>query len=334
MKIAIVKLSALGDIIHAMVALQFIKKHHPEVQIDWVVEKAFKPILENNPDIHQIHTVNLKQAKAKKSLRLLIKELFKLRKLPKYDVVVDAQGLIKSALVAEMIPSHKTMGFDKDSLREPLAAKFYNQLVSFDYAKNIVKRNVFLIPSSLAFRVNDKDIDHKKAFLFADTSMRHKLLSDDQKNVVIVPGASFISKIYPAELYAQLIEKLSANCIVIWGNEDERQMANTISQLAPKSNVSDKLSLDELKFLIQQSDLVIGGDTGPTHMAWALNRPSITLFGATPSYRNTYVTNINRVIESGLAVDPYKIDKTDRSIESIPVNKVVKIAKELLEESL
>ena len=74
MKIAIVKLSALGDIIHAMVALQFIKRKYPDCQIDWIVEEGFKGILENNPDIDKIHTVNLKKAKQQKSLKLLFKE--------------------------------------------------------------------------------------------------------------------------------------------------------------------------------------------------------------------------------------------------------------------
>ena len=77
-------------------------------------------------------------------------------------------------------------------------------------------------------------------------------------------------------------------------------------------------------------DLVIGGDTGPTHMAWALNTPSITLFGSTPGYRNTYATTINRIIESKSGVNPYKINKNDFSIKTIQVNDIVKISKELL----
>ena len=80
MKIAIVKLSSLGDIVHSMVVLQFIKKHYPESVIDWVVEKNFKGILENNPHIHQIHTINLNAAKKQKSLKFLFKELIQVRK--------------------------------------------------------------------------------------------------------------------------------------------------------------------------------------------------------------------------------------------------------------
>ena len=86
MKIAIVKLSALGDIIHAMVVLQFIKKHHPETVIDWVVEEAFKGVLEHNPHINQIHTVKFQQAKKTKSLLLFLNELRKIRQIGRAHV--------------------------------------------------------------------------------------------------------------------------------------------------------------------------------------------------------------------------------------------------------
>jgi heptosyltransferase-1 len=95
----------------------------------------------------------------------------------------------------------------------------------------------------------------------------------------------------------------------------------------------DKLSLDALISLINQVDLVIGSDTGPTHMAWALNIPSITLFGPTPGYRNTYSTDINKIIESESEVNPYKIDKNDYSINNINVGDISKLAQELLKTS-
>ncbi len=82
--------------------------------------------------------------------------------------------------------------------------------------------------------------------------------------------------------------------------------------------------------MIKNTDLVIGGDTGPTHMAWALNIPSITLYGATPGYRTTLVTDKNLIIESDSEVNPYRTNKNDYSIKSIEAIEVVKIAKVLL----
>jgi len=85
--------------------------------------------------------------------------------------------------------------------------------------------------------------------------------------------------------------------------------------------------------LFTQVDLVIGSDTGPTHMAWALNIPSITLFGPTPGFRNTYITNINQTIESESIVNPNKIDRSDNSIKNITVSDISKLAQELLDIS-
>jgi heptosyltransferase I len=330
MKIAIVKLSALGDIVHAMVALQFVKKKYPDCQIDWIVEEAFKGILENNPDIHQIHTVNIKKAKKNKSLKLLFQELRKLRKLSKYNVVIDAQGLIKSAIVARMIPSDKTFGFDKDSLRESFAAKFYTNTCHMDYSNNIIKRNLFVISSALKFSISDDDFLNKRPFLYSNSKRIATPTENRKPNIAFIPGASFKSKIYPIEKYIQLANGLDANIVVLWGNSEEKLMSDEIRSGATNVTIFNKLTLDELKLVISKMNLVIGGDTGPTHMAWALNISSITLFGSTPGYRNTYTTDINRIIESESEVNPYKIDKNDFSIKAIKVDDIVKITKELL----
>ena len=332
MRIAIVKLSALGDIIHAMVALQFIKQHLPNSTIDWVVEEGFKDILTNNPDINEIHTVNIKKAKQQKSIKLLFNEIKKLRKLPRYDIVIDTQGLIKSAIVSRAIPSDQTFGFDRNSLRESFAAKFYTDVCSISYDENIIKRNITVISSALSIVASHNDILNKQSFLFSNSQISSDLLSDSKANIALIPGASFKSKIYPVDQYAQIANELKsqANFIVLWGNQSERNMAEQIQKNAPEVHIADKLTLDELKGFITQTDLVIGGDTGPTHMAWALNVPSITLFGSTPGYRNTYTTKTNRIIESNSKVNPYKINKDDLSIKAISVSDIVKTAKELL----
>ncbi len=331
MKIAIVKLSALGDIVHAMVALQFIKQKYPDCQIDWIVEEGFKGILENNPDISQIHTVNIKKAKRNKSLKLLFQEFKKLKKLPKYDVVIDVQGLIKSAIIARIIPSNKTFGFDKNSLRESFAAKFYSDTCKIDYSENIIKRNVFVISRALGFDIPHTKILNKKSFLYSNSNNSEGLVNDAKPNIAFIPGASFKSKIYPVEKYIKLANELDANIVVLWGNAEEKLMADQIQSTSKNVSVSSRLTLNELKSVIAKMDLVIGGDTGPTHMAWALNIPSITLFGSTPGYRNTFVTNMNQILESNSKVDPTKINKNDFSISDIEVNKVALKARELLQ---
>jgi heptosyltransferase-1 len=91
------------------------------------------------------------------------------------------------------------------------------------------------------------------------------------------------------------------------------------------------MNLNQLKAVVANAKLIIGGDTGPTHMAWALNIPSITIFGNTPEHRNTYITPINRVVKSDSKVNPLKLDKSDFSIKEIEPQTIVTLAKELLD---
>jgi len=330
MKIAIVKLSALGDIIHAMAVLQFIKKCDQEIEVDWFVEESFKELLEFHPDIQNVHEVKLKNAKNKKSLRLLLKELIRVRQLGRYDLVIDLQGLLKSAVISRLIPSIITLGFDKSSLRERIAAVFYNKTLKYGYNKNVIERNFELIKFALEFTFKKEEILYKLPFLFPIKKYLIEGLSSNKKNIILIPGASHSSKRYPVEKFSELTNLLDANYIIIWGNEKERNIAEEIKARSGNIKILEKISLNNLISVIGQIDLVIGPDTGPTHIAWALNVPSITLFGPTPGYRNTYITNINKIIESDSKVNPRRINKNDYSIKNIKVSDISKLAQELL----
>ena len=330
MKIAIVKLSALGDIIHAMVVLQFIKNHNQNIEVDWIVEESYRDLLNFHPDINKVHEVNIKNAKKKTSVFLLLKELRRIRKLGPYDLVIDMQGLIKSAIISRLIPSKLTLGFDKSSARESLASIFYNKTFKLDYNKNVVERNFELIKFALELPYNKEEIHHKLAFLHPTQQHLTPSLSNIKKNILLIPGASFSSKCYPVEKFAELTNLLDANYLIVWGSNEEKLLADKIKKLAPHVNICEKLSIEDLISLVSKTNLVIGPDTGPTHMGWALNIPSITLFGSTPGYRNTFITENNKVIESKSEVNPYKINKNDHSINEISAKEVAKMAQKLL----
>ena len=153
MKIAIVKLSAMGDIIHAMVALQYIKKSDPSLQIDWVVEQAFVKVLEGNPDIDTILPVNLKSIKKDKKALFSQIKLIKEYAKNNYDLVIDAQGLLKSALTAKFLGKNRA-GFSKASIRESLASYFYHHKVDIDYDANTIDRNAKVIAEPLSIEIN------------------------------------------------------------------------------------------------------------------------------------------------------------------------------------
>ena len=113
----------------------------------------------------------------------------------------------------------------------------------------------------------------------------------------------------------------------------KREKADWMRSKSKYIKVMPKLSLDELKYVIQQSSLLIGNDTGPTHMAWALNRPSITLFGPTPIER-AFQTPINKMLKSGSKVNHFKLNKNDFSIKEINVSNIIKIANDLLGKNI
>jgi len=330
MRIAIVKLSALGDIVHAMAVLQFIKKYNQEILIDWVVEENYLELVKFNPDINQVHLINLKRAKRKKSLFLLLSELIKIRKLDSYDLVIDMQGLMKSALISKLIKSKKTIGFDKESIRERFASFFYTDKFNFEYSKNVIERNYSLIEFALGLSISKEQIQSKVPFLFTRKNRLDIKLSRTKKNILLIPGASHISKCYPPTKFAEITSLIDANFFISWGSFEEKMLADKIQVESDNVVVCNKQSIDELIFLISKSDLVIGSDTGPTHIAWALNIPSITLFGPTPGNRNTWETRINKIIESDSKVDSFKINKNDFSIKNIQPKVIVKMAQELI----
>jgi heptosyltransferase-1 len=330
LKIAIVKLSALGDIVHAMAALQFIKAYDASIQIDWIVEKGFAGVLENNPDINQILTVNLKSLKTNKWG--FLQQINDIRHYAhnNYDLVIDAQGLIKSAVIAKIL-GKRIAGFDANSIREKTASWFYNIKLNCSFDTNAVVRNAFILSRPLGLEITSDQILTKKPCLyFTHTEPRiDGFFKKDRRNIVLVIGSSWDSKNYPVDKFVKIAKGLQQNCLVVWGSEQEKQKADWMATQADNIQVMPRLDLNGLKALIAKADLLIGNDTGPTHMAWALNRPSITIFGPTP-VRMAYETAINKVVKSSSVVNPYKLNKQDYSIKDIDANEIITLAHSLL----
>ena len=328
MKICIVKLSAMGDIIHAMVALEFIKKKFPDSRIDWIVESAFTQVLQENPNIDNILPINLKSIKKNK------KEIFNQYKLVKeyakndYDIVIDAQGLIKSAIVAKIIAKKSTkaelFGFSKESIREGVASVFYDKTVEIPYNANTIDRNATVLCAPFGIDAREEDILAKKRFLY----FPNKTLELAESYNLFVIGSTWESRNYPKEQFVNIANALKKKTYIVWGSEEEHEKALWMEKESEFLSTLPRGNLNDLKNAIAHCDLLIGNDTGPTHMAWGLNIPSITIFGPTPINR-VYITDINRVIKSDSIVDHYKLNKNDFSICEIDFHEIVKIAQEL-----
>lgn len=212
MRIAIVKLSALGDIIHAMIVLQYIKKSIPDACIDWFVEEKFAAILENNPDINTIYLLRLKN-----NLSHLFTEYKKLKQISRtqsYDIIIDLQGLIKSAIVARILGKN-CVGFDKKSIRESLAASLYSQHFFISYSENVILRNLKLICKAL--NIKEPSIETKQPFLYHVSDIAISPV------ILIIVGSSWPSKIYPKEHFVTILNALHVKSYIAWGNEQEKK---------------------------------------------------------------------------------------------------------------
>lgn len=325
-RIAIVRLSALGDIVNTALILQIIRRYYPGAVIDWFVEEAFAPILAGHPLLNETVAVPIKRIKKNKDFTLLTQTLKDLKNRPSYDQIIDVQGLLKSAVVASLLPG-RVHGFDRRSAREGIAAWFYDTTSHIPYDENVIRRNIKVVTDALNIPYSEALIKNKTPVF--PTGSRPALLPEDTKAVACVIGASWPSKCYPKKRFAEVCAKLDVPCYLIWGSEQERQDALWIAQHAPNASVVPKMELNELINFIAHSDLTIGNDTGPTHMAWAMNRPSITLFGPT-NERMIYPTDKNIALKSSSPVNILKIDRNDFSITQIEPDTVVRIAKGLL----
>ena len=332
MKIVIVKLSAMGDIIHAMSALQFIKKHIPDSRIDWIVEHSFFGILENNPYIDNILPVRLKSIK--KNPLNIIREIRRVRDYANnnYDIVIDAQGLIKSAITSKLLGKGNIWGFSKESIRESEASYFYDNYVDIAYHANTIDRNMKVLSQPLGFEISRRDVINKEPILnYIPDDYINIYLKEDMKNIIFIVGSTWESRNYPKEKFAKIADALKGNILVLWGTEKEKDIAEWIAYSSVYATAVPRLSFNDLKLLISRADLLIGNDTGPTHIAWGLNIPSITIFGSTPIER-VYQTNINKVVKSKSVIDHYNLDKNDFSIYDIDHNDIIKIANRLLDD--
>ncbi|MDP2078975.1 MAG: lipopolysaccharide heptosyltransferase I [Sulfuricurvum sp.] len=321
-RIAIVRLSALGDIVNTAVVLQIIHNHYPDAIIDWFVEEAFAPVLSEHPLLNEVISIPLKRVKKQKSISLLRTTIRSLRSREPYEHIIDAQGLLKSAIVTSFLrgPVH---GFDRHSAREGIASWFYTTTSAIAYDTNIIKRNVMVITQALNIPYSDALIEQKLP-VFAYTPA-----TENEQKIALVIGASWPSKCYPKEHFATLCGLLPYPCHLVWGSQSEYQDALWIVQHCTNAIITDKMSLPQLVNFIASCTLTIGNDTGPTHIAWAMNRPSITLFGPT-NERMIYPTAVNVGIKSPSIVDIYHINRNDFSINEIPPETISTKALKLL----
>ena len=299
--ILIVKLSAIGDVIHALPVSYAIKETFPEARITWVVEPPAYELLTNNPYVDEIILFEKKKFKSFGGFLRQIGPFKRRLQQRKYDIVLDLQGLFKSAAIAWLSRAPLKLGCE--NMREG-SHRVSRPVIGTHANGHIVERYLDVV-RELGCTVKDVVFPIEITEREADIAMR--LMSQagadiNNRYVVLAPGANWPNKRWPAKHFAQLVNWLyNKNVIPViigGGVVDERLVAEIEAATEiPPVNLVGKTTLKQLAYIIKCAQVVVGGDTGPVHLAAGLKIPTIMLMGPTDAVRNGPYGQIENAIE-------------------------------------
>jgi lipopolysaccharide heptosyltransferase I len=293
MRILMVRLSSIGDLVHTLPALSALRRRFPDATIDWLVETRHRDVLLSNPDINELVEVDTfawrKRLFVPSTWRSIAARVREIRK-SEYDVVLDFQGTIKSAVAARLARCTRHAGFATSAIKEKAASLFYSEQVSVDAKPHhVIDRHLRLLAAV------DIETDERKISITIpdamDVAANEHLTSLGLSDYAIVnPGASWVTKRWNPKKFGALaiaIEKeWHLPSLVIWGPGEEDaarrivEIAGSSARLAPPTGVRDIIPY------IRRARLFVSGDTGPMHLASASGVPVVGIFGPTDPARN------------------------------------------------
>lgn len=286
MRILLIKTSSLGDVIHNLPVVNDLLTHYPKASIDWVVEESFADVPSLHPNVHQVIRLAIRRWRKqlfKRStwheIRLFIQQL----RSQHYDVIIDTQGLIKSGCIALMAQGFKH-GYDKQSIREPLASVCYQQTHRIAYQQHAVTRNRSLVALSLGYPIPNSAPDYgiaPPALNEALNSIMVNAHGQIRPYAIGLHGTSRDSKLWPEEQWIELgkaLEQTGLALVMPWASQPELARAQRIAPQLSLATVLPKLSIQELAAIIHQAQVAVGVDTGLSHLAAALNVPTVAIY--------------------------------------------------------
>lgn len=282
MHVLIVKTSSMGDVLHTLPALTDAMHAIPGIKFDWVVEEGFAQIPSWHPAVDRVIPVAIRRWRKNwfgantRQERCDFKREVQRRT---YDAVIDAQGLIKSAALITRIAKGPRHGQDCQSAREPFASWFFNHRYSINKKMHAVERTRELFALSLGYTKPESKGDYAISQRF----LSH-LPADNGQYFVFLHATTRDDKHWPEEHWRDLIALVEPTGMKIklpWGAEHEHQRAQRLAEGFSHVEVLPRLSLEQVAEVLAGAKAVVSVDTGLSHLAAALDRPNITLYGPT-----------------------------------------------------
>ena len=277
-KVLLIKTSSLGDVIHTLPALTDAQNAINDIQFDWVVEKSFSEIASWHPAVNKVIPVqirkwrkNLFQTTGSQEWKNFKSEI----KSESYDAIIDAQGLLKSALLSPLAKGPR-YGLDKHSAREPLSSWFYQNKISVAKNQHAVERIRQLFSQAIGYELPTTSGDYGIKSRFEP--------NQDSPYVVFLHGTTWETKHYPEVYWAELI-RIATNqgfkVKLLWGNMEEHERAARISEVSEQSELMPKMSLESIANLLCGAHGSIAVDTGLGHLSASVDCPTLSLFSST-----------------------------------------------------
>ncbi|WP_142810209.1 lipopolysaccharide heptosyltransferase I [Tepidiphilus olei] len=284
-RLLLIKTSSLGDVVHNLPILADIRTHYPDMRFDWVVEESFVDIPALHPAVDQVLPVAIRRWRRDLFSAATWREIATFRRQLRascYDLVLDSQGLLKSALIALLARGEKH-GYDRRSIREPVASLFYGHRHAVSRTLHAVTRNRLLAATALGYPPPSTAPDYG-----IRAPQQPLPLELPARYVVALHASSRDSKLWPKEHWVELGRTLAATgspLVLPWGNARERDRAEAIAAQVPHALVLPRLRLAQLATLLSGAWAVVGVDTGLVHLAAALGVPTVALYTDTDPQR-------------------------------------------------
>lgn len=303
MKILLVKMSSLGDIIHTFPALSDAADRIRDLQIDWVVEEAFSEMPKWHPKVRKVIPIawrrwkkNFKQAIQTAEIKTFLNNL----KAESYDYIIDAQGLLKSAVVAKLANGNNRCGFDAHSARESIASCFYQNRYSIDPYQPVVRSIRELFAKALNYPLPDSVADFGLNLAYLE-EIPQLPLPAQKKYWVFLHGTSHINKEWPLAEWIKLASLATEEGFEVylpWGNPTEQDRAKKIADSNEHVHVLPKLNICQIARLLSLANAVVGLDTGFSHLAAAFRVPTLAIYRASNPRRVCITGDRQQFIEA------------------------------------